>query len=235
MIYLGKEPLPIFRENSEYRVELDKIFAIEAYTKLFYAEDQLRATATGFFNATVNNFKNIINDKSGAQWVFYSAHDTSVMNFLSRLGLASAECIYENYLNGTIYNSQSEFCVVEYPTYTSTLIFEVWEHQDRPHTFKIRYNGNYRRIPICNWAFECSVDNMYSWFEKWKDEDFVRSCGVQNEEAQNMFSLVIVELAIIVFFIVYVLKGYLDRKQEKAKLVHSLRFYKHQERIRRRS
>jgi hypothetical protein len=91
---MGKDPLPIFQKNSPYRVELDKIYAIEGYLKLFYTEDQLRATATGFYNATVNNFKNVIRDKSGVQWVFYSAHDTTVMNFISRLGLTSAECIY---------------------------------------------------------------------------------------------------------------------------------------------
>lgn len=45
-----------------------------------------------------------------------------------------------------------------------------------------------------------------------------------------MFSLVIIELGIITVFIVYVIKGYLDRKQEKAKLIHSLRYYKYQRR-----
>jgi hypothetical protein len=71
---------------------------------------------------------------------------------------------------------------------------------------------------------------MYDWYENWKDEDFVRSCGVQNTEASTMFSLVIIELGIITVFIVFVIKGYLDRKQEKAKLIHSLRYYKHQRR-----
>lgn len=146
--------------------------------------------------------------------------------------MTSAECVYRNYLNGTLYNNQSEYCIVEYPTYTSTLIFEVYEHPDRPHTFKIRYNGNYRRIPICNWAYECSVDNMYKWYDTWKDDDFIRTCGIKNTEAETMFSLVIIELGLLIIIIVAMLKGYLDRKQEKAKMIHSLRYYKHQKRKR---
>lgn len=80
---------------------------MEGYIKLFYNEDQLRATATGYFNETVHNFKKVIKDPSGVQWAFYSVHDTSVMNFISRLGLTSAKCIYQNYLNGTYLNNQS--------------------------------------------------------------------------------------------------------------------------------
>lgn len=79
---------------------------------MFYNEDQLRATATGFFNQTVHNMKKVTNDKSGVQWIFYSAHDTSVMNFISRFGLTSVRCIYENYLNGTYFNNQSEYCII---------------------------------------------------------------------------------------------------------------------------
>ena len=86
---------------------MNAIYTMEGYIKLFYNEDQLRATATGYFNETVHNFKKVIKDPSGVQWAFYSAHDTSVMNFISRLGLTSAKCIYQNYLNGTYLNNQS--------------------------------------------------------------------------------------------------------------------------------
>ena len=55
----------------------------------------------------MHNFKKVTKDHSGVQWAFYSAHDTSIMNFISRLGLTSAKCIYQNYLNGTYFNNQS--------------------------------------------------------------------------------------------------------------------------------
>ena len=107
MVYLGKTPLPIFAETSAIRQALDSMYVLDGFIKLFYNEAQLRATATAFFNQTVHNFKKVIADKSGVQWVFLSAHDTSVMNFISRLGLTSAKCIYENYLNGTYFNNQT--------------------------------------------------------------------------------------------------------------------------------
>ena len=82
------------------------------------------------------------------------------MNFLVRLGLTSVNCIYENYLNGT---KSSDYCIIDYPTYTSQLILEVYQ-ESSINTFKIRYNGNYRRIPFCGYQFECQVEKMYDWF-----------------------------------------------------------------------
>lgn len=74
---------------------------------MFYSEKQKRAVTTGYFNTTVNNFKKVTKDQNGVQWAFYSAHDTTVMAFLSRLGLTSVNCIYENYLNGIVFNNQT--------------------------------------------------------------------------------------------------------------------------------
>ena len=64
------------------------------YIKLFFTEEQISATTTGFFNDTVNNIKRVVADQSGIQWAFYSAHDTTVGAFLARLGMAGARCIY---------------------------------------------------------------------------------------------------------------------------------------------
>lgn len=104
------------------------------------------------------------------------------MAFLSKLGLTSVRCIYENYLNGTSFNNQTEYCLPEYPTYTSNLIFEIWQYSNKSNTFKIRYNGYYRRIPFCDWSMECEVDKLYSWYDSWKDEDYVKTCGIVDRQ-----------------------------------------------------
>lgn len=65
----------------------------------------------------------MVADQSGIQWAFYSAHDTTVSGFLASLGLTSAKCIYENYLNGTMLNKDNKYCIVEIPAYTSQIIF----------------------------------------------------------------------------------------------------------------
>lgn len=94
MIHLGMEPKPIYRRNNQTLQDLTTMYVLDGYIKLFYNEDQLRAISTGYFNETVRNFKKVTKDASGVQWAFYSAHDTTVMNFLARLGLTSAKCIY---------------------------------------------------------------------------------------------------------------------------------------------
>jgi len=82
------------------------------YIKYFYHEEQLSTTATGYFNETFFNFKKVINDKTGVQLALYSAHDTTVANFLARLNLTSPKCVFENYLNNKTFNYESDTCII---------------------------------------------------------------------------------------------------------------------------
>lgn len=50
--------------------------------------------ATGYFNDTVNHFKRVTASQEGVQWAFYSAHDTNVLSYISKMGMANADCIY---------------------------------------------------------------------------------------------------------------------------------------------
>ena len=83
------------------------------------------------------------------------------MNFLVRLGLTNVQCIYENYVNGS---KGSDYCITNYPTYTSQIIFEVYQYSNGTNTFQIRYNGVYKKIPFCNYQLECNVEKFYDWF-----------------------------------------------------------------------
>lgn len=97
----------------------------------------------------MNHFRRVINNQDGVQWAFYSAHDTTVGNFLAALNLTNVDCIYDAFVNGIIKNTDT--CILEYPTYSSNLIFEIYKYTTKGPIFKIRYNGEYRKIPFCNW------------------------------------------------------------------------------------
>lgn len=86
---------------------------------------------------------------------------------LAALNLTNVECIYSAYLEGRTNNSDT--CVSQYPKYTSNLIFEVWQYNTSYNTIKIRYNGQIRQIPFCNWTTECPVESFYAWYEQFKD------------------------------------------------------------------
>ena len=107
--------------------------------KLFNTRQQIRATATGYFNATINNIKSAISNPDGVQFVIYSAHDTTIMNFLVALNLTNVECVYEAFTKNITKNTPT--CVVVYPSYTSQIIFEVLNYKNGTNNFKIRYNG----------------------------------------------------------------------------------------------
>jgi len=47
---MSKDQLAVFKGDGEIAKTLTKIYDINGYMTLFYNEDQLRTTATGFFN-----------------------------------------------------------------------------------------------------------------------------------------------------------------------------------------
>ena len=50
MIYEGRSVNPIWTTPSVNKNSLDAMYAIDLYVKLFYTEQQLATTATGYFN-----------------------------------------------------------------------------------------------------------------------------------------------------------------------------------------
>lgn len=209
---------PIWNTTGATKNALDAIYVLDMYLKMYLTEQQLAATATGYFNETYNHFKRVTADQTGVQWAFYSAHDTTVGNFLARLNLTNPACIYEAYKRGLNKDNQSTTCILEYPAYTANLIFEVYKYPNGTNTFKVRYNGEYRRIPFCNWTQECTVEKYYEWFESWQDKDYVATCGVvdtQAERASTIFSVAVVEGGIILCFLIAYLYKYLQKQHEK--------------------
>lgn len=122
---LGKKALPIFTQDDQVSRDLTKIYLLQANIKKFYTDQQLRTTATPYFNETVNHFKRVSQSQEGVQWVFHSAHDLNLQSYLAKMGFTSLKCIYENYLNGS---TSSDYCILKSPTYSSQLIFEVYQY-----------------------------------------------------------------------------------------------------------
>lgn len=94
MRYDGRTIKSIWTDNTEVKRGLDVIYVMDLYMKMFNTEQQLATTATGYFNETYHNFKRVTADQSGVQWAFYSAHDTTVGNFMARLNLTNPKCIF---------------------------------------------------------------------------------------------------------------------------------------------
>lgn len=94
MLYEGREVNPVWTTPGPTKDALDAIYNLDMYFKMYYTEKQLRVTATGYFNETYNHFKRVTADQGGVQWAIYSAHDTTVGNFIARLNLTNVNCIY---------------------------------------------------------------------------------------------------------------------------------------------
>lgn len=117
------------------------------YLSLFYQPIQYETASTHLFEHTMDNIKKGISS-DGPKLVLYSAHDTTMGLVLRTLNLTNTNCIYDRYINGV---DNSDTCISDYPKYASTIVYEIYKHDDNSHTFQIVFNGEVKKIPFCNW------------------------------------------------------------------------------------
>lgn len=127
---------------------------VTLYINLFYREEQIRAVATNYMRQTLENIQRRIDGSTGVRLVIYSAHDTTIGMVLAALNMSNVPCINDHYLKGI---ENSDTCVYKYPRYTANILFELWEN-GTDHYIKILYNGKPRKIPICGYKLQCSVE-----------------------------------------------------------------------------
>ena len=66
-----------------------------AIIDLYYQPKQISATISSFINHTMSNWHK--SNHGGYKMVFYSAHDTTVLNLLVALNLTNIPCINASY------------------------------------------------------------------------------------------------------------------------------------------
>ena len=145
------------------------------------------------------------------QWVIYSAHDTTVGNMLAAMNMTNVDCIFEAFLKGDD-NYHNDTCVIQYPGYTASIIFEVYENTDtQVDTFMIRYEGVHRKIPFCNYELECPAHKLEAWYnQSIKIDSFSANCGLSNEDKETYLALSMIEFGIIVSICIAYLVNYLN-------------------------
>lgn len=75
---------------------------------------------------------------------------------LAAMNMTNTACIYEAYLKGEDVNNET--CIPQYPGFTASIIFQVWDDDETTlQTFKVKYLGKDRRIPFCDYKYECPV------------------------------------------------------------------------------
>lgn len=97
---------------------------------------------------------------------------------LAGMNMTNTACIYEAYLKGDKVNADT--CVSAYPGYTASIIFEVYDDNETTlQTFKIRYMGEERKIPFCDYKLECPVSRLVDWYNSdVKIANFAANCGL---------------------------------------------------------
>ena len=132
---------------------------------------------------------------------------------LAAMNMTNTACIYEAFLKGDSYNADT--CVSDYPGYTASIIFEVYENQDTTeHTFKIRYRGVHRKIPFCNYAEECPVSTLKKWYNtSIAIDSFNANCGITDPDKNTYLAIAVLEFGVIIIFVIMSLLAYYKKSQ----------------------
>lgn len=138
---------------------------------------QMQTMSTTILNYILDLARASINGTSKLQLVLLSAHDDSLMQFLTPLGVVTSDCIYINFLHQR-QNKTIPFPNCQYPTFAADVRVEVF-NISKPY-LRIYYDGAE--------LFLCGKVGTYCSLEDFEDlvntttngttvEDYTRLCG----------------------------------------------------------
>lgn len=68
------------------------------YLDIFYSPGQITVSTSQFFAELKQNILATVFNRSTVRLRLYSAHDVTIMNLLTGLGLSNAELVYQKYI-----------------------------------------------------------------------------------------------------------------------------------------
>ena len=101
----------------------------------------------------------IINETNTLQYMFFSAHDTTLINILGGLNITIAECFVNNYINNITNNS-----LCQYPTFASQFIIEMYNETETYSNWYV--NLYYKDIPLYSMVTFTGYQMTFNEFEK---------------------------------------------------------------------
>ena len=121
----------------------------------FGQEKQRQTLATPLLNSVLEMIEGSINGSLNKQLVVLSGHDSSLLTFLTGLGIVTADCLKANFLNMRL-NGIEMYPNCQYPNFAASVRIEVYkENEDYIRLF---YNGNEVNL--------CENNCTYKEFEK---------------------------------------------------------------------
>jgi len=129
----------------------------------FGQDTQKQIIPTPLLNFILDHSQGVLNGTLNEQLVLLSAHDDSLLTFLTPLGIVTPDCIFSNFLNP----KKPPYPNCQYPTFASSIRIEVF-NQSMPHAtepiLKFYYNGN--EVQICNVTGYCTFKDFASLVKK---------------------------------------------------------------------
>ena len=113
--------------------------------------------------------------------------------------MSNVNCIVDHYLKDI---KNDDTCIWKYPIYSSNIIIELWKDNSN-YTIQILFNGQKRKIPFCNYSYECPLQKFKEWHNSFIVDDPLLACGLGKPE-NNFIGIVIFLIIVILVLIGYI-------------------------------
>jgi len=110
----------------------------------FGQEKQRQIIATPLLNSVLEMIEGAINGSFSKELVVLSGHDSSLLTFLTGLGIVTADCLKANFLNRRL-NGIEMYPACQYPNFAASVRIEVYKENEG--YLRLFYNGN--EVNLC--------------------------------------------------------------------------------------
>lgn len=164
----GYEVPEVFNNDAFYERMTEMVFKLQSL--IYYSSStQVKFYTSALFSDILSHLKKTSSNTWTEKFVFYSAHDTTVMPVVLGLG----------------YNLQA------WAPFASNVFFVMSvenEDTDPTYTVKVSYNDEEFAIPGCDGKIECPLDTFMTYLETWTYSDLDSACVNSAAESSTIMS-----------------------------------------------
>lgn len=88
----------------------------------FYTQDQIKIGNTQLLQNTIYRMREARAGR-GPKFVFFSAHDTTILSLLTAFNMVSVSCLMDNFFNS---KQNQDTCMTSYPQFAANIVLELW-------------------------------------------------------------------------------------------------------------
>ncbi|EGR32672.1 hypothetical protein IMG5_074820 [Ichthyophthirius multifiliis] len=191
--------------------EFDTIQYLKAYSKLLstFKTENCKLIITPYLQFLVQQFDSKIKNQNYHKFIVSSAHDSQILPLMVILNLINLDCVYNDF------NHNKKSCEI-IPSFSSNLIFELYQNEQDNYVIMVKYNGQYVNLPCGskNNNKLCYYYDFRQFIENSIVNNYNQQCGIQEYAVYNNGEY---RVGIIIIFFQFIFIAWLLMKNQRLK------------------